>query len=31
MSQPDYAAIAVLSPITGRWELMSSGGAGNCL
>ena len=26
MSQPDYAAIAVLSPITGRWELMSSGG-----
>jgi hypothetical protein len=26
MSRPDYAAVAVLSPITGRWELMSSGG-----
>ena len=26
MSRPDYAAVAVLSPVTGRWELMSSGG-----
>ncbi|HZO90530.1 MAG TPA: hypothetical protein VFB38_19540 [Chthonomonadaceae bacterium] len=26
MSQPDYAAVAVVNPVTGRWELMSSGG-----
>lgn len=26
MSQPDYAAVAVVSPVTGAWELMSSGG-----
>lgn len=26
MSQPDYAAVAVVSPITGQWELMSNGG-----
>ena len=23
---PDYAAVAVHNPITGRWELMSDGG-----
>jgi hypothetical protein len=23
---PDYAAVAVFSPLSGRWELMSSGG-----
>ena len=26
MSQPDYAAVMVVSPVSGRWELMSSGG-----
>ncbi len=26
MSQPDYAAALVLSAVSGRWELMSSGG-----
>lgn len=26
MSQPDYAVVLVLSPVSGQWELMSSGG-----
>ncbi|HZP80716.1 MAG TPA: hypothetical protein VFB21_03680 [Chthonomonadaceae bacterium] len=26
MSQPDYAAVAVVSPVTGQWELMSHAG-----
>jgi len=26
MSQPDYAAVMVVSPVSGCWELMSSGG-----
>jgi hypothetical protein len=26
MAQADYAAVLVLSPVSGQWELMSSGG-----
>jgi hypothetical protein len=26
MSRPDYAAVAVVHPVSGAWELMSSGG-----